>query len=76
MLIDAHGLGLMAIEVKKGTNAKPRRGFYSACEDLQPAHKFLVHSGADGEAYPVGDGVMAVGLMGLAHRLAQRPEGQ
>lgn len=27
LLIDAPGLGLMAIEVKKGPNAKPRRGF-------------------------------------------------
>lgn len=73
LLIDAPGLGLMAIEVKKSPNAKPRRGFYNACEDLQPAQRFLVHGGADGEAYPVGDGVMAVSLRGLAHRLAQGP---
>jgi predicted AAA+ superfamily ATPase len=73
LLIDAPGLGLMAIEVKKSPNAKPRRGFYSACEDLQPEQRFLVHGGADGEAYPVGDGVMAVSLRGLAHRLAQGP---
>lgn len=71
LLMDTPGLGLMAIEVKKGSNAKPRRGFYSACEDLQPIHKFLVHGGADGEPYPVGDGVMAVGLRHLALRLAQ-----
>jgi hypothetical protein len=73
LLIDAPGLGLMAIEVKKSPNAKPRRGFYSACEDLQPEQRFLLHGGADGEAYPVGDGVMAVSLRGLAHRLAQGP---
>lgn len=71
LLIDVPGVGLMAIEVKKSRNAKPRRGFYSACEDLQPAHKFLVHGGADGEPYPVGDGVLAVGLRPLALRLAQ-----
>ena len=74
LLIDAPGLGLMAIEVKKSSNAKPRRGFYSACEDLQPTHKFLVHGSADDEPYPVGDGVMAVGLRHLARRLAQSPE--
>ena len=74
LLIDAPGLGLMAIEVKKGSNTKPRRGFYSACEDLQPTHKFLVHSGADGQPYPVGDGVIALGLRHLAQRLAQSPE--
>jgi len=70
LLIDAPGQGLMAIEVKKGPSAKPRRGFYSACEDLQPAHKFLVHGGADAEAFPVGDGVTALGLRTLAQRLA------
>ncbi|GEM_PF-5335291 len=66
LVIDAPGQGLMAIEVKRGVTAKPRRGFYSACEDLKPVHKFLVHGGADGEAYPVGDGVMALSLRGLA----------
>jgi predicted AAA+ superfamily ATPase len=69
LVIDAPGQGLVAIEVKKSPSAKPRRGFYSACEDLQPAHKFLVHGGADNEAYPVGDGVMAISLRGLANRL-------
>lgn len=74
LVIEVPGLGLMAIEVKRASNAKPRRGFYSACEDLQPAHQFLVHGGADGEPYPVGDGVMAVGLRHLALRLAQNPQ--
>jgi len=73
LVIDAPGQGLMAIEVKRGVTAKPRRGFYSACEDLKPAQKFLVHGGADGEAYPVGDGVMALSLRGLAQRLAPGP---
>lgn len=73
VVIDAPGQGLMAIEVKRGVTAKPRRGFYSACEDLKPGQKFLVHGGADGEAYPVGDGVMAVSLRGLAQRLAPGP---
>jgi predicted AAA+ superfamily ATPase len=70
LVIDSPGLGLMAIEVKKGPSAKPRRGFYSACEDLRPAHKFLVHSAADAQAFPVGDGVTAVGLRDLAQQLA------
>ncbi|PIQ55588.1 MAG: ATPase [Comamonadaceae bacterium CG12_big_fil_rev_8_21_14_0_65_59_15] len=73
LLIHSPGVGLMAIEVKKSNHAKPCRGFYSACEDLQPAHRYLVHSGADGEAYPIGDGVMAVGLRGLAQRLSLGP---
>lgn len=70
LVIDAPGQGLVAIEMKRSRSAKPRRGFYSACEDLQPTHRFLVHGGADGEAYPVGDGVMAVSLRHLSQRLA------
>ena len=76
LVIDTPSQGLVAIEVKKSSSAKPRRGFYSACEDLQPVHKFLVHSGADDESYPVGDGVVAVSLRGLAQRLTQSPIGQ
>ena len=70
LVVDSPGLGLMAIEVKKGPGAKPRRGFYSACEDLRPTHKFLVHRAADAQAFPVGDGVTAVGLRDLAQQLA------
>jgi predicted AAA+ superfamily ATPase len=72
LVVDAPAQGLMAIEVKKSLNAKPRRGFYSACEDLKPAQKFLVHGGADGETYPVGDGVMALSLRRLVQHLASR----
>ncbi|MEY4978683.1 MAG: hypothetical protein RLZZ352_953 [Pseudomonadota bacterium] len=32
--------------------------------------RLLVHGGTDGEPYPVGDGVMAVGLRDLSQRLA------
>lgn len=71
LVVDSPGHGLIAIEVKRAPNAKPRRGFYSACDDLQPGHKFMVHGGADGEPYPVGDGVMAVDLRNLTRRLAQ-----
>jgi len=56
LAVDSPGLGLMAIEVKKGPSAKPRRGFYCAGEDLRPAHRFLMHSAANAQAFPVGDG--------------------
>lgn len=63
LLLDMPGQGLWAIEVKRGATSKPRRGFYSACEDLQPAKRWLVYPGA--ESYPVGDGVQAIGLREL-----------
>ncbi len=72
LIIDIPGDGLWAIEIKKSPSAKPRKGFYTACEDLQPTQRFLVHNGPDGEPYPVGDGVQAIGLGVLAGLLQQR----
>jgi uncharacterized protein len=43
-----------------GRGRKPRRGFYRACEDLQPDQRFMVYPGND--RYPIGDGVEAIGL--------------
>ncbi len=64
LLLEIPGAGVWAIEVKRGANSKPRRGFYSACDDLQPAQRWLVHSG--NERYPLGEGVQAIGLRELA----------
>lgn len=72
LVIDMPGDGLWAIEIKKSLNTKPRKGFYTACEDLKPTQRFLVHNGPDGESYPVGDGVQAIGLGALAKRLQQK----
>lgn len=69
LVLDLPGHGLWAIEIKKSPSARPRRGFYSACEDLQPRERWLVHGGADVQPYPVGDGVHAIGLRALAARL-------
>jgi predicted AAA+ superfamily ATPase len=71
LVIDVPGDGLWAIEIKKSPSAKPRKGFYTACQDLQPTQRFLVHNGPDGEPYPVGDGVQAIGLGALAGLLQQ-----
>jgi len=64
LLLDLPGCGLWAIEIKRGAASKPRRGFYSACEDLLPAKRWLVHPGK--ETYPLGEGVQAIGLRELA----------
>ncbi len=63
LLLDIPGHGLWAMEIKRGAASKPRRGFYSACEDLQPVKRWLVYPGA--ETYPVGDGVQVIGLRAL-----------
>jgi predicted AAA+ superfamily ATPase len=67
LLLDMPGHGVWAIEVKRGAASKPRKGFYSACEDLKPAKRWLVYPGTD--AYPVGDGVQVIGLHNLAETI-------
>ena len=62
LLLEIAGQGLWAIEIKRSAG-KPRKGFYTACQDLNPKHRFLVYPG--GEQYPVGDGTEAIGLPDL-----------
>lgn len=69
LLLEIPGAGLWAIEIKRGANSKPRRGFYAACDDIQPTQRWLVHAGHD--RYPLGDGVQAIGLRELALTLQQ-----
>lgn len=65
LVLDVPGQGLHVVEIKKAPTSKPKRGFYSACEDLKPSHKWLLHAGNDSDNYPVGDGVQAVSLRAL-----------
>ncbi len=59
---------LWAIEIKRGLSAKPEKGFYYACEDLEPSRAFVVYSGD--ERYPIADGVEAIGLRALVSLLS------
>jgi len=59
---------LWAIEIKRALTAKPRRGFYVACEDLKPARAFVVYAGE--ERYPVAEGVEAIGVREMAALVA------
>jgi uncharacterized protein len=68
LILEIPGHGLWAIEIKRGLSAKPEKGFYLACEDLKPKHRFLIHSG--GERYPIVPGVDATGLTEIARMLA------
>ncbi len=57
-----------AIEVKRGLTARLERGFHLACEDLQPARRFVVYAGD--ERFPVGAHVEAIGVRELGEVLA------
>ncbi|MDP9054125.1 MAG: ATPase, partial [Acidobacteriota bacterium] len=60
--------GRWAIEIKRGLSARPEKGFFIACEDLKPARRFVVNSGA--ERYKISADTEAVGLRELAEILA------
>ena len=69
LVLDIPGHGVWAIEVKRGLASKPTRGFYSACEDIAPAKRWVVYPA--GESFPLGEGVQAIGLRALAGLLDQ-----
>ncbi|MDE0513090.1 MAG: ATP-binding protein [Gammaproteobacteria bacterium] len=58
---------IWAIEVKRSLSAKLKKGFYHACEDIQPHKCFVVYAGED--RYPVSEGVEAIGLAEMARVL-------
>ncbi len=68
LLLELPGGELWAIEIKRSSAGKPRKGFYQACDDLHPAKKFVVYGGEG--RYPLSSDVEAIGLKGLAEVLA------
>lgn len=51
---------IWAVEIKRARSAKPKRGFYFACEDIQPHKSFVVYAGE--ERYSISEGVDAISL--------------
>lgn len=56
-----------AIEIKHNSIPAVKKGFYSACEDIQPVKKFVVYSGE--EAYPLAKDITAISLPLLMEEL-------
>lgn len=67
LVLELPGGGRWAIEVKRSVTTRPSRGFHSACQDLKPARKLLVHGGS--EQFRMGGDVEAVGLAQLAQEV-------
>lgn len=59
---------IWAIEIKRALSAKPKKGFYHACEDIQPHKSFVVYAGD--EQYPISEGVEAISLSKMCEMLA------
>ena len=68
LLLELKGGEIWAIEIKSGRSAQPRKGFYNACEDVQPNKSFVVYAGE--ERYPVSEGVEAIGVLEMAHEIS------
>ncbi len=64
LLLAFPGNRLWAIEIKRGLDPRPEKGFHFACRDLVPERKFVVYPGE--ESFPVGSGVQAIPVAGLA----------
>ena len=68
LLLEIPGHGLWAIEIKRSLSGRPEKGFYIACEDLQPDRRFVVNSGKG--HYPIDSEITAIGVHELAEMLA------
>ena len=60
--------GVWAIEVKRTHAPRVEKGFRIALDDIKPKRAWVVHGGNDG--FPLGDGVEAISVRGLANALA------
>jgi len=58
---------LWAIEIKRSSAPKLSRGFHSACDDLKPTKKIVLHSGVDD--YPIAKGIEAMTLPSIIEKL-------
>lgn len=68
LVLEFSGLSrIWAVEVKRSLSARPTKGFYHACEDVQPHRAFVVH--ADEDRYPVSQHVEAISLRDMVELL-------
>ena len=60
---------LWAIEIKRSTTPKPSKGFYNACNDLNPTQKFIVYSGS--ETFSIKNDITIISLNDIMERLLE-----
>ena len=67
LVIDLGAGEVWAVEIKCSSAPTVSKGFHSACEDLRPNRKFVVHAGR--ESFPLGKDIQAVTLPAMVDRL-------
>lgn len=60
LLLTPPGEKAWAIEIKRSLSPKIEKGFYLACEDLQPQKRIVIYPGQ--ESFPLANGVTAMSL--------------
>lgn len=74
LVIDVGAGEIWAVEVKRSSAPTVSRGFHSACEDLRPARKLVVHAGKD-SSFPLAKDIRAVTLPAIVDLLAHSYRG-
>jgi predicted AAA+ superfamily ATPase len=69
LILTLPGQRLWAIEIKRSLSPKVEKGFYQACEDLQPERRIVVYPGAD--RFPLSEGTEAISLPELGRALIE-----
>ena len=64
LVIDLGAGELWAVEIKRGMAPSVSKGFHSACEDLRPKRKLVVHGGD--ESFPLAEDIEAMPLARIA----------
>ncbi|MCY4574644.1 MAG: ATP-binding protein [Gemmatimonadetes bacterium] len=69
LVLEFGGGKAWAVEVKRSSAPRVPRGFHTACDDVQPDRRLVVHGGD--ESYPLRDGIDAVTLGDLCAELGE-----
>jgi predicted AAA+ superfamily ATPase len=70
LLLVFSGVEKWAIEIKRSSAPSIKKGFYIACNDLQPNKRFVVYAGTD--EFSLGTNTTAISLIGLMQLLKSK----
>ncbi len=70
LLLVFSGVEKWAIEIKRSSAPSIKKGFYIACDDVQPDKRFVVYAGTD--EFSLGTNTTAISLIGLMQLLKNK----